>query len=65
MVMIYSPGSISGAHFNPAVTVAFTITGKFPVKEIAPTSEPIVWSNIRQHYCLPAISSKSKECLQG
>lgn len=36
MVMIYSVGEISGAHFNPAVTVAFWLTGKFPAKEIAP-----------------------------
>lgn len=36
MVMIYSVGEISGAHFNPAVTVAFWVTGRFPANEIAP-----------------------------
>lgn len=36
MVMIYSLGELSGAHFNPAVTVAFAVVGKFPVAEIAP-----------------------------
>ena len=30
MAMIYSVGHISGAHFNPAVTLAFTITRHFP-----------------------------------
>ncbi len=36
MVMIYAVGEISGAHFNPAVTVAFWITGRFPLDQIAP-----------------------------
>ena len=36
MVMIYALGPISGAHFNPAVTIAFTIAKTFPVKEILP-----------------------------
>ena len=32
MSMIYSLGNISGAHFNPAVSIAFAIAGLFPVK---------------------------------
>jgi aquaporin NIP len=36
MVIIYTFGNISGAHFNPAVTIAFTIAKKFPLKEIIP-----------------------------
>lgn len=36
MVMIYALGPISGAHFNPAVTIAFTIAKRFPVKQILP-----------------------------
>ena len=34
--MIYIFGSISGAHFNPAVTVSFAIAKKFEKKEIIP-----------------------------
>ncbi len=34
MIMIYSYGSLSGAHFNPAVTVAFWISGRFNGKDI-------------------------------
>ncbi len=31
MSMIYSLGDISGAHLNPAVSIAFTVAGRFPV----------------------------------
>ncbi|VXA92898.1 conserved membrane hypothetical protein [Flavobacterium sp. 9AF] len=36
MAMIYALGSISGAHFNPAVTIAFSIANKFKKREIFP-----------------------------
>lgn len=36
MAMIYTFGDISGAHLNPAVTLAFTIAGRFKLKEVAP-----------------------------
>ena len=34
MALIYALGSISGAHFNPAVTIAFSIAGLFPKREV-------------------------------
>ncbi len=34
MVMVYAVGHISGAHLNPAVTLAFTATRHFPVREV-------------------------------
>ncbi|KAH9319150.1 hypothetical protein KI387_020919, partial [Taxus chinensis] len=34
MILIYSLGHISGAHFNPAVTLAFASIKKFPLKDI-------------------------------
>lgn len=36
MVMIYALGPISGAHLNPAVTIAFTVAKRFPIKEVFP-----------------------------
>ncbi len=36
MSMIYALGNISGAHLNPAVSIAFTISGKFKSKELFP-----------------------------
>lgn len=36
MTMIYALGNISGAHFNPAVTIGFYIASRFSSKEILP-----------------------------
>lgn len=37
MVLVYSVGHISGAHFNPAVTIAFASTKRFPWKQVNQT----------------------------
>ena len=35
MAMIYATGHLSGAHINPAVSVAFSATRHFPLREVA------------------------------
>ena len=36
MVLIYSIGDISGAHLNPAVTIGFWVSKRFPLKKVLP-----------------------------
>ena len=38
MIMVYSLGDISGAHINPAVTMAFAVARHFPVSQV-----PFYW----------------------
>lgn len=34
MALVYSLGHISGAHFNPAITIAFASIKRFPLKQV-------------------------------
>lgn len=36
MSMIYALGNISGAHLNPAVSIAFSLAGRFSAKKVVP-----------------------------
>lgn len=45
VVIIFSIGSISGAHINPAVTIAFAAAGPFP------------WSKVQHHHSFFQISN--------
>ncbi|CAB3784803.1 Aquaporin Z [Paraburkholderia caffeinitolerans] len=35
-VVSYASGRASSAHFNPAVTIGYTISGRFPARDVAP-----------------------------
>jgi aquaporin Z len=35
LALIYALGDVSGAHFNPAVTLGFWMAGRFPAKSVA------------------------------
>jgi aquaporin Z len=36
MVMIFAGGHVSGAHYNPAVTLAVWLRGKCPMADVLP-----------------------------
>jgi len=36
MSLIYALGDISGAHLNPAVSIAFTVAKRFPLRQLLP-----------------------------
>lgn len=57
MAMIYALGNISGAHMNPAVTIAFTIAKRFQLKQMLPyiVSQLIgaLIASVTLHYLFP------------
>jgi MIP family channel proteins len=59
MVMIYATGHLSGAHINPAVTIAFTLTRHFPGRDaIAYIGAQLVGATAGALLLLAAWSSK-------
>lgn len=57
MAMIYTLGDISGAHMNPAVTIAFTAAQRFPAKQVLPyiisQTAGALLASITLHYLFP------------
>jgi hypothetical protein len=51
MVMIYAVGHISGAHFNPAVTLAFATSRHFPAARVPAYGPPSSPARPRRRSC--------------
>lgn len=59
MAMVYATGHLSGAHINPAVTVAFTLTRHFPVRDaVAYVLAQLAGATAAAYVLLAAWSSK-------
>src|SRR4051812_18823590 len=59
MVMIYATGHLSGAHINPAVTIAFTLTRHFPGRDaVAYIAAQLLGAVAGAYLLLSAWSSK-------
>jgi aquaporin Z len=58
MAMIYALGDISGAHMNPAVTIAFTLAKRFQLKLVLPyilsQVAGALLASVALHYLFPA-----------
>lgn len=58
MSMIYAFGAVSGAHFNPAVSIAFTVSGRFRARYLVPyllsQFAGALLASATMHYLFPA-----------
>jgi aquaporin Z len=59
LTMAYAVGHISGAHFNPAVTVGLWAGGRFPARDIAPYAAAQVAGAVLAAYLLYFIATGS------
>jgi aquaporin NIP len=59
MVMIYAGGHLSGAHYNPSVTIAFTLARHFPIRDaLAYISAQLIGATAAAFLLLAAWTSK-------
>jgi aquaporin NIP len=59
MVMIYAGGHLSGAHYNPSVTIAFTLARHFPIRDaLAYIAAQLIGATVAGLLLLAAWTSK-------
>ena len=65
LTMAYAVGSISGGHFNPAVSVGLAISGRFPWAQVVPYAVAQCVGGLLGAAVLYAISSGAPEFVAG
>jgi aquaporin Z len=70
MVMVYAGGHISGAHYNPAVTLSVWLRGRLPIRDLVPywiaqLSASVLASVAFNYLKSPASSTKPMELRLG
>jgi aquaporin Z len=52
MVMVYAGGHVSGAHYNPAVTLAVYLRGKCPIADVVPYMAMQIIGAVAASFCV-------------
>ncbi|PLK27605.1 aquaporin Z [Novosphingobium sp. TH158] len=65
LTMAYALGSISGGHFNPAVSLGLAVAGRFPMKDVLPYCFAQVFGSVLAAGALLMIASGKAGFLPG
>jgi glycerol uptake facilitator-like aquaporin len=65
VVLILALGPISGAHFNPAVSLVMGITGALPWRQVGPYMAAHTFAGIAPHHVVPFVAAQVAGALAG